>query len=83
MAKRIITCRNKRRKQRADIEASWPACQGYPCVYTHLAEHWTNDVVRCDCPVKLKYGERVEHITERWRKIRRAPRKPEKADNED
>ncbi len=72
MAKtRRVSCRNRRQtERRCGNNADWPECQGCPLVYTHLSDRGpSNDIVRCDSPIPIKYGDMVEIVPQTARLI--------------
>ena len=34
-------------------------CSGCDYLYTHLGDHWIDDIVRCDAPATIKKGQTI------------------------
>lgn len=63
MAAERITCKNPRQKERKHNNGTrFDNCRGCPLLYTHKAENWRNDIVRCDSPVPIKFNDTVEIV---------------------
>lgn len=61
---RRIKCKNRDQKVRNRSNATRydGGCRGCPLVYTHKADSWLDDIVRCESPVPIKYGDTVEIV---------------------
>jgi hypothetical protein len=38
----------------------WQTCGDCPFLYTYKGDHYTEDVVRCDCDTSLKKGQKFK-----------------------
>ena len=64
-----VTCKNKY-NEKQHRKADWPECRGCQFVYTYLSDNGPSyDVVRCDSPLPICFGETIEVIPEQARKV--------------
>ena len=72
----IVVCKNKTRKVDSWNEYQYKQCKDCIYLYTHLADHWMQgDTVLCKAPYGVEFGDRVIHIPERYRIVKRKNRK--------
>ena len=78
-----VTCRNRSQTRRTyGNDTFYSDCQGCPLVYTHLSsDSLSNDVVRCESPIPIKFGDTIEIVPQKTRRIASAAEAGE-SDNE-
>ena len=65
-----VKCRNKTVKERGGLRPSqYPKCGNCRFLLTRMAESWRDDLVCCTSPIEMKYGDEVEVIPKRVRRV--------------
>jgi hypothetical protein len=61
MKDKLVTCKNPFKTEAKGFDSyTYQRCGSCPFLHTYLADHWLRDVVRCDSPIPIVFGQTVK-----------------------